>query len=263
MSGRLQNGCKPDDLIAWARRVRANAVKLRRLAAAHRARIIAQHAPEIDGNHSLPQPDPSAEPSGLPARGVVTIGGSAGAMLSVCDILAALPDAFEPAIVISLHRADGDLVRVFQRRSSRPVRWAFDDESLRAGYTYVAPPHCHVIINPDERLRVSHAPRVRYFRPSVDWLFESAAATFEHRHIAVVLSGRLDDGAAGVRSVTRLGGVAIAEEPASSAFGAMPQAAIQTGCVTTVLPRQRLAAAILGVTESDALFNADWRSGAW
>jgi len=187
----------------------------------------------------------------------VTIGGSAGALLSACDILAALPDGFERAIVIALHGAtEGDLVRIFQRFSVRPVRWASGDESLRAGYTYVAPPHCHVIINPDERLCVSQAPRVRCFRPSVDWLFESASATFENRHIAVVLSGRLNDGAAGVRTVARLGGVAMEEEPASSLFAAMPQAAIQTGCIKTVRPRHGLAAAILRVCESDTSFSA-------
>ena len=254
VSGPLQNECKSHDLIEWARSVRRNAVKLRALAAAQRTRIPAD-LPVLDGNRTMLRRDPLDEPSSVLAPGIVTIGGSAGAIRTTCVILATLPDAFQSAIVIALHGAmEGDLVRILQRCSTRPVRWAIDDESLRMGCTYVAPPHCHVIINPDARLCVSHAPRIRCFRPSVDWLFESASATFEDRHIAVVLSGRLNDGAAGVRSVTRLGGVVMAEEPAASLFGAMPQAAIQTGCVKTVLPGERLAAAILGVSGSGPSF---------
>ena len=78
--------------------------------------------------------------------------------------------------------------------------------------------------------------RLGMFRPSIDWLFRSAAAAFNERHISVVLSGRLNDGAAGSCTVARCGGGAYAQETDSCSFGDMPRAAIATGCISRVQP---------------------------
>jgi two-component system chemotaxis response regulator CheB len=102
------------------------------------------------------------------------------------------------------------------------------------------PPGHHLVVNPDARLTVSTAPPRGPFRPSVDWLFESAAVSFGERHIAVVLSGRLHDGARGIRAVHRLGGVTFAEDPASCRFSDMPKAAIDSGCVDGVFAATQL-----------------------
>ena len=250
MSGRSESGCKSRDLIAWARSTRKNAVKLRKVTAAQRARIREQRCRCEEPPPPTALPDVADEPSGPMADTLVTVGGSAGAIASACEVIAALPATFRAAIVVALHGAtEGDLVRIVRRCARHVVRWAVNGEPLREGCIYVAAPGHHVIVNPDRCLTVSRKPRVRFFRPSVDWLFESAAAAFEDRHIAVVLSGRLDDGAAGVRCVTRMGGVALAEDPAFCLFGAMPRAAVQTGCVTASLSRPRIAAELVRLTD--------------
>jgi two-component system chemotaxis response regulator CheB len=77
-----------------------------------------------------------------------------------------------------------------------------------------------------------------------DAMFASAAARFGPRVIAGVLSGRLDDGAVGVRHVKGAGGRVLAQDEASSQAYGMPAAAIATGCVDFVLPLPAMADAI-------------------
>jgi two-component system, chemotaxis family, protein-glutamate methylesterase/glutaminase len=49
---------------------------------------------------------------------------------------------------------------------------------------------------------------VHFLRPSADLLFESTAAAYRERVIAVVLSGSGSDGAMGVKAIKKMGGTA-------------------------------------------------------
>jgi two-component system chemotaxis response regulator CheB len=62
--------------------------------------------------------------------------------------------------------------------------------------------------------------------------------------VAVVLSGTLKDGAAGVCKVKRAGGITIAEEPEHAEFKSMPQAAIATGCIDFIVPLEKIGATV-------------------
>ena len=128
--------------------------------------------------------------------------------------------------------------------SQRPVGDPVSGELLRNGCVYVAAPKTHLVVNPDACLAVSQASPVRGFRPSADWLFESAAAAFRERHVAVVLSGLLSDGAARLAAVKRHGGTVLVQSPADAEFPSMPAAAIATGCADEILPTAALADAI-------------------
>ncbi len=115
---------------------------------------------------------------------------------------------------------------------------------------YVAPPGLHVLVNPDATMSLSKAELVHFVRPSADLLFESAAASFTDRVIAVVLTGSGQDGATGVRAVKKMGGTVLAQDEESSAYFGMPGAAIATGCVDFVLPLDEIAAALMILTKS-------------
>ncbi len=85
---------------------------------------------------------------------------------------------------------------------------------------------------------------IRGTAASADLLFESVAAAYGERAIAVVLTGPGKDGSMGVTAIKERGGTVIAQDEASSEFFGMPQAAIRTGTVDFVLSLEELPAAL-------------------
>ena len=57
----------------------------------------------------------------------------------------------------------------------------------------------------------------------------------------MVLTGNGSDGADGVREISRMGGVVIAQDSATAEYAGLPQAAIDTGAVDYVLPLSSIA----------------------
>jgi chemotaxis response regulator CheB len=79
-------------------------------------------------------------------------------------------------------------------------------------------------------------------------MFASVAAMYGDRVIGVVLSGSNRDGSDGIAAIKRAGGVTVAQDPLTAEFRAMPQSAIDTGCVDHVLPLNKM-----GITLSQLL----------
>ena len=102
----------------------------------------------------------------------------------------------------------------------------------------------HLTVNSNATLTVSSGPRIRFFRPSGDWLFESASASFGARTVAIVLSGGQDDGARGAVAVRKAGGTVIAQDPATCAYPDMPAAAIRAGAVSHVLAADQIGGCV-------------------
>jgi two-component system chemotaxis response regulator CheB len=90
--------------------------------------------------------------------------------------------------------------------------------------------------------------RIKYLLSAGDPLFVSAARVYGSGVIAVVLTGMSANGATGVTSVKRLGGLVIAQNKATSESFTMPEAAIATGCVDAVLPLEEIGPQILALT---------------
>jgi two-component system chemotaxis response regulator CheB len=80
--------------------------------------------------------------------------------------------------------------------------------------------------------------------PSIDRMMSSAALAMGSQVMGVVLTGMGSDGAAGVRTIAAAGGVAVAESDATAVIFGMPEEAIRTGVVESVLPLGQMAAAI-------------------
>jgi two-component system chemotaxis response regulator CheB len=124
---------------------------------------------------------------------------------------------------------------------------AVGGEPIRPGTVYVAPPDNHLLANADRTLALTQTELVHFVRPSADLLFESVAAAYRERSIAVVLTGSGSDGAMGVEAIKKMGGTVIAQDEATSEFFAMPSAAIETGKVDFVLPIEEMAPALLSL----------------
>jgi len=134
----------------------------------------------------------------------------------------------------------------------RRVCQAQEGHRLERGVVYIAAPDRHLLVNGDGSLSLTQTELVHFVRPSADLLFESVAASYRERAIAVVLTGSGSDGGMGVRAVKRMGGLVIAQDRSSSDFFGMPGAAIGTGSVDMILPLNQIAGALVELVQGRA-----------
>ena len=177
---------------------------------------------------------------------LVAIGASAGGIEAVGRVLSELPPALDAAILVVVHVAPvaNRLASVLARRSALPVAQAIDGEALETGRVYLAAPDHHLLVD-DAHIRVVRGPHENGHRPAIDPLFRSAAAARRGGLVAVVLTGSLDDGAAGSATVSRLGGHVVVQDPDDAAHPSMPLNAIAVDHPDEVLPLAGIAAAIV------------------
>jgi len=137
------------------------------------------------------------------------------------------------------------MAKILSGRTALSVKEAEEGDQLRPGVVYVAPPDKHLLINPGGTIELTQSEMVHFVRPSADLLFESVAASFKDRAIAVVLTGSGSDGKMGVMAIKKMGGTVIAQDEATSEFFGMPGSAIQSGNVDFVLPLGEIASALV------------------
>lgn len=163
-------------------------------------------------------------------RDTVVLGASAGGIEALRRLLPVFSDGKNASVFIVVHlSAEGRSVldEVLAPRSGTfRLAFARDGERIEPGRMYLAPPDRHLLLD-DGSIRLLRGPMENHSRPAIDPLFRSAAVTRKGRVIAAVLSGLLDDGAAGLLSVKRCGGMAFVQDPAEATEPEMPSRAAE------------------------------------
>lgn len=183
---------------------------------------------------------------------LIVIGTSLGGLQALSQLLSSLPRSLPVPLAVVQHRGtgmDGTLASLLSHRSTLPVTEAEDKMMLAAGQVYLAPADYHLLIEERSVVALSTDPPVRFARPSIDVLFESAAAVYGDRVIGVVLTGASADGAQGLRAIAARGGLAVVEDPATAEASAMPAAALAATPTATVLPLKRMADYLSALTD--------------
>jgi two-component system, chemotaxis family, protein-glutamate methylesterase/glutaminase len=160
----------------------------------------------------------------------VVIGGSAGSGVVIEEILSHLPCDFPMTVFVvqHLHESDdGSFAEHLGRTCKLEVIVPCDKQPIEKGYVFVAPANYHMLLERNSTIALSVDEKVKWSRPSIDVLFESAARAYGKRLIAIVLSGANDDGAQGMKAVKDYGGIAIVQSPDKAESQVMPRAAIE------------------------------------
>lgn len=110
--------------------------------------------------------------------------------------------------------------------SHLPVHLAQDGMALEPGQMYVVPGGMQAHVD-QHRLCLKGSDEQDRFCPSIDTLFLSTARIYGARVIGVVLSGMMDDGAAGLAAIVRAGGVGVIQAPGEAQYAQMPQSALK------------------------------------
>ena len=185
---------------------------------------------------------------------LIAIGASAGGIEALRTIAGSLPADFPAPICVVLHTsptAPALLSGILDRAGPLRAVAAHSGARLKPGTIYVAPPDRHLIVEPG-KVRLTRGPKENRFRPAIDPLFRSTAQVYGPNGIGVVLTGHLDDGAAGLWAVKQLGGIAIVQDPADALFPSMPDSAMRYVDVDHVVPLDGVAPLLVRLTTEPA-----------
>jgi two-component system chemotaxis response regulator CheB len=189
--------------------------------------------------------------SGAAARcqhGLIAIGASTGGTQAIAEILQRLP-ATMPPIVIVQHMPPRFTAYFAERLNGNcalEVREACDGDVLKPGIALIAPGGQQTDIVGGStvssyKVRVYDGEPVNLHRPSVDVLFDSAAAVAHANAVGVILTGMGGDGARGLSAMRRRRALTIAQDEATSLVFGMPERAIREGGACEVLALDRIA----------------------
>ncbi|UCZ85788.1 chemotaxis protein CheB [Pseudomonas sp. L5B5] len=177
--------------------------------------------------------------SALPRIDAVVVGASAGGVEALLSLFGGFGRSFRLPVIVVLHLPEerrSQLAEVFDRRLALQVKEADDKEQIVAGTLYFAAPGYHLSVEQDRSLSLSQEDRLHHSRPSIDYLFESAADAYGERLAAVLLTGANQDGARGLAEVKRQGGLTIVQDPDEAHVSTMPDAALALHQPDHILP---------------------------
>lgn len=182
---------------------------------------------------------------------IVVVGASTGGLKALRTLLSVLPAEFSLPIVIVQHRrhdSESGLCEYLDKFSSLPVSEPDDKEQLLCGHVYLAPRDYHMLIE-NRSFALSTLPPVRFARPSIDVLFESASDSFGSHTIGIILTGANADGARGAAAIKARGGLLIVQDPDGADCRDLPAAAIAQATPDWILPLNLIAPHLIALSK--------------
>lgn len=173
---------------------------------------------------------------------IAGIGASAGGLDAMMALFDAAPAIAGMAFIIVQHmdpKGESHLVDLLARHTPLKVRPAQDGLAIEPNHIYVCIPN-HDLVVEDGHLRLLDTEAQRSQRRPIDRLYDSMAAEYGERAIAVILSGTASDGSRGISAIKTAGGMVMVQDPETAEYDGMPRSAINTGLVDVVLPMQQM-----------------------
>lgn len=177
----------------------------------------------------------------------LVIGGSAGSLDVLLELFPSLSENMSFPIILVTHRKSGNdalLTDLLTSRTRLKVNEAEEKDRLLAGNVYIAPADYHLLIEENETISLDYSEKVNYSRPSIDVTFQSAAEVYKDGLVCILLSGSNADGVEGLKTVKKLGGLVVVQNPKTAIIPYMPQQAVNEVRSAVVLDAGDMAAFI-------------------
>jgi two-component system CheB/CheR fusion protein len=203
---------------------------------------------DAPSNEATDRSHDATETSGAPFP-IVGIGASAGGLAAFEAFFSGMPADNDSgmAFILVQHLApdhESILVDLVKRYTRMPVFEVEDGMRVAPNCAYIIPPNRDIaLLHGVLQLLEPVAPHGQ--RLSIDFFFRSLAHDQRERAICVILSGSGSDGTQGLRAIKAEGGMAMAQNPASTEYDSMPSSAIATGLVDYTLPPAEMPAQLL------------------
>lgn len=160
----------------------------------------------------------------------IFIGGSAGSLDVILQILVAFEGKLSVPVIIILHRKPGTdflLADLIKAKTNLFVKEAEEKETITPGTIYMAPADYHLLIEEDKTFSFDASEKINYSRPSIDVTFMEAARVYGQSAACILLSGASRDGTDGLKAVKEAGGLTIVQHPDSAEIAYMPEIALK------------------------------------
>jgi two-component system, chemotaxis family, protein-glutamate methylesterase/glutaminase len=181
---------------------------------------------------------------------LVIIGGSAGSLDVILNVLPDLRPNLPFAIVVVLHRKgslNSTLTDVLANKTKIPVTEVEEKEPVLPSRIYIAPPDYHLLFESNRTFSLDSSEKINYSRPSIDISFESAADIYKNAAVGLLLSGANTDGTEGLLSIKRFDGITAIQDPADARVPLMPETALKSMKIDKVLKDREIAGFINGL----------------
>ena len=173
----------------------------------------------------------------------VVIGGSAGSFQVLSHLLNKIPLDFPLPIIICCHRLKdirNGFIEALAVKSIKSIEEPDDKDKIKLGKVYLAPANYHMSVELGHSFSLTTEEMYNSSRPSIDVTFETAAYTYKDKLIGILLTGANKDGALGMKSVKKMGGLTIVQDPADCAVQTMPRAAMSITEIDHILNTDQL-----------------------
>lgn len=202
------------------------------------------------------KPASTVAKSGLGASGkIIFVGASTGGTEAIKDFLLGIP-ADCPPILIVQHMPEtftASFARRLDTLCAPRVVEAKGNEKVESGTVYIAPGHSHLLIKRGTAgflTELAASPPVNRHRPSVDVLFDSAAALVGRKAVGVILTGMGKDGAQGLLRLRQTGARTFGQDEASCVVYGMPREAFLIGAVEEQCSLDDMARRVIGAVSA-------------
>lgn len=189
---------------------------------------------------------------------IIVIGASAGGTLATGELIAQIRPDIGASIFVVLHlfgKGISEVLRLrLQKFTSYKCKIAENAESIQTNTLYIEPLNQHMLVK-EGQVIIGQGPAENRWRPSIDVLFRSAAASYGNYTIGIVLTGMLDDGVAGMSAIKRSGGICIVQDPNEAEFPDMPLAVLDNIEVDHCVMLSEMGQLITDIIKNDVTSN--------
>lgn len=168
----------------------------------------------------------------------IGIGGSAGSLEKIIELIKALPPDQDISVFITMHiraNQEDNLAGILQHYTPWPVLAPSSDTLVETKTIYCAPPAHHMIVV-GRTIYLTREKRVNYARPSISVLFSSLAWEYHEGLCTVLLCGYGSDGSDALETVKQNKGMVIVEDLDECVAKELPNSALASGYYDRMLP---------------------------
>jgi two-component system, chemotaxis family, CheB/CheR fusion protein len=198
--------------------------------------------PSSSKRPKAPKRPESNDASHADVRAVVGVGASAGGLRALERLFDAMPSDSGMVFIVVQHldpTRRSQIPTLLGRHTGMTITMAEDGMPIQPDHVYTIPPNRYLAVA-DGHLALTVPESDRGPKFSIDSLFDSLGRIYGDKAAGVVLSGTGTDGTQGLRAIKAHGGLAVAQDPATAEFDAMPRSAIDSGAVDTVVPVEKV-----------------------